>query len=192
MKHIATFLYGSQVYETQDDESDIDYIVVVDKLEEEGKQTLTDDINITYYSTEYFQQLLDEHDVAAVECYINSPFYKMGGHSGFKFTLDKMKLRKSFSATASNSWVKAKKKIDVEKEYYIGRKSLFHSIRILSLGINIAINFPYTILATLETVKFWEKIKGQNFETWKEHKDFWQPTYNKLKSEFKKVAPLEE
>lgn len=185
MKHIATFLYGSQVYGTQDEESDIDYIVIVDKLDEEGKQTLTDNVSITYYSAEYFQRLFDEHDVAAIECYMLPDHLKLGDYRRFKFKPDLVKLRHSFSAVASNSWVKAKKKINKEKEYRIGIKSLFHSLRILRLGITIAVD------ANMFNDKLlWKRIKSQNFETWKEYKDYWQPIYNELKSEFKKVAPL--
>jgi hypothetical protein len=38
------------------------------------------------------------------------------------------------AAKASNSFVKAKKKIEVERDYYVGWKSLFHSLRILDLA----------------------------------------------------------
>ncbi|KAL9646506.1 hypothetical protein ABK040_006565 [Willaertia magna] len=46
--------------------------------------------------------------------------------------------RKPISAKSNNSFVKAKKKIIVEKELKIGLKSLFHSLRILHFGIQIA------------------------------------------------------
>jgi hypothetical protein len=39
---------------------------------------------------------------------------------------------------AGNSFAKAGKKLDVEKEHYKGKKSLFHSLRILMFGIQIA------------------------------------------------------
>ncbi len=47
-------------------------------------------------------------------------------------------MRKSISAVVSNSWVKSKKKMLVENEDYIGRKSMWHSLRILRFGIQIA------------------------------------------------------
>lgn len=95
MKHIATFLYGSQVYGTADKNSDIDYIVVVERVDEEGKQTLTDDVSITYYSRNYFQKLLDDHDVMAVECFFLPESLKLGRWRGFRFELDRAKDRKS-------------------------------------------------------------------------------------------------
>ena len=53
--------------------------------------------------------------------------------------ITKTKIRNSFSHVASNSFVKCKKKIEVEASYdpHTGRKSLWHSLRIVDFGIQI-------------------------------------------------------
>ncbi|MGW8181205.1 MAG: hypothetical protein ACWGQW_20945, partial [bacterium] len=106
-----------------------------------------------------------------------------------RFTLDLAKLRKSFSAKASNSWVKAKKKIEVHQEYRLGRKSLFHCLRILEFGTQIAMRGRIVDYSAANLV--WEKIQEQGFETWQEYKDYWQPIYNNARTAFRLLAPKE-
>jgi hypothetical protein len=72
----------------------------------------------------------------ALECFFNtSPILKYDT----EFELDLFSLRKKISAICNNSWVKASKKLNlVEEDDYTGLKSLFHSFRILSFGIDLA------------------------------------------------------
>lgn len=183
------YLYGSHVYGTTDEQSDVDYIFVVDHQKEKESQTFAGRFNVTSYPVDYFQELLDRHSVSALECFFLPEKLKIELHN-FSFSLDKTKLRQSFSAKASNSWVKAKKKIDVHQEYRIGMKSLFHSLRILNFGIQIAQAGRIVSYAT--TNNYWNKISAQDFQKWQPYKDHWQAEYNRLKSEFKRVCPMEE
>lgn len=183
------YLYGSHVYGTAGEDSNVDYIFVVDHQKEKESQTFAGRFNVTSYPVDYFQELLDRHAVSAVECFFLPDKLKIELYE-FSFSLDKAKLRRSFSAKASNSWVKAKKKIEVHQEHYLGMKSLFHSLRILNFGIQIA--HAGKIVSYRTANRYWDKISEQNFQRWKPYKDFWQSEYNKLKSEFRKICPMED
>ena len=186
---LNTYLYGSYVYGTNDEESDIDYIQVVDVQGEKEKQRFSDNMNITSYPLDYFQSLVNKHVVSSLECVFLNDKYKIE-IVPLHFKLDLSLLRRSFSEKASNSWVKAHKKIDMHNEYRLGRKSLFHSLRILSFGIQIA-NFG-KIVDYQAANDYWYKIMDQNYFCWEDYKKHWQSEYNRLKSEFKRLAPLED
>ena len=104
------------------------------------------------------------------------------------FSLDKWKLRESFSHVASNSWVKAKKKLTVEKDYdlYIGQKSLFHSLRLLSFAIDIC---------ELGEIKYdnesglYKEIMSAETPTWDYYYSKYHEIYNSLKSQLRELAP---
>lgn len=87
-----------------------------------------------------------------------------------------------FSRTASNSFVKCKKKL-AQGDTYIGLKSMFHSIRILDFGIQ---------LATTNSIKFdsCNEIYYNLMElhNWQDVKQYAKPIYNQKHTEFKKVT----
>jgi len=182
------YLYGSHVYGVADEESDVDYIFVVDKQREKECQLFAGKYNVTSYPVEYFQHKINEHSVSALECFFLPPGNRIELHR-FNFELDLEKLRRSFSAKSSNSWVKAKKKIDVHQEYRLGRKSLFHSLRIIEFGIQIAERGRIYDYGRIN--HSWETIQQQGFTQWQKYKDYWQPVYNKLRSKFRVAAPME-
>ena len=184
-----TYLYGSHVYGTNDKKSDIDYIYVVDVQREKEKQLFSGNMNITHYPLEYFQKMVDRHKVSALECIFLPEKYKIELRK-MRFNLDLCMLRQSFSEKASNSWVKAGKKIDLHQEIRLGKKSLFHSLRILNFGIQIANSGR--IVDFTSANKYWFEIFNQSFVDGASLKKYWKPEYNRLKSEFKKVAPLQK
>lgn len=174
------YLYGSQVYGTQTELSDYDFIIVGTPSDFSEKRSFGD---ITCLTWESFQLKLDEHDISQIECMFLSPSQKYE-HQMIKWSLDLTKLRSSCSAKASNSWIKAKKKLEVEDEPYIAQKSLFHSLRILKFAISLAesksIDFHQQNL--------WNEVKSLplDWETW--NKTF-KPTYNELKSHLRTLSP---
>lgn len=185
------YMYGSRVYGTHSEKSDYDYIMVTSTIITDGvTQFFKDNINVTIYNKHEFSKLIAEHEISILECIFlpNDMKYET---IEFAFNLDRSKLREAISAKASNSWVKAKKKMTVEKDLdmYVGQKSLFHSLRILKFG---------TQLATIGKIKdyaeanwIWELIGDPNslVETWEDFYLVWHRVYNMLKTEFKKVAP---
>lgn len=191
--------YGSRVYGTAKPDADYDFIAVVpnnSRIEDgTGYHLFHDDgdLNLQVESRDTFQRHLTEHKVKALECWY-MPHEMMPKKSimhvgaNFKFKLDLRALRHEFSSKASNSFVKAKKKIEKEKDYYIGWKSLFHSLRILNFGIQIAKDGKIDFSAANE---YWFDILNANQYDWTYFKNKYQPVYNGLATEFRKLAPKE-
>lgn len=188
-KLLNIYLAGSNVYGTATEKSDVDYIYVVDHQDKSEDQLLLGKTNITIYPVEYFQHKINECSVSALECFFLPEKFKIELYKP-TLNLDLEKLRRSFSEKSSNSWVKAKKKIDVHQEYYLGMKSLFHSLRIINFGIQIAQFGKINDYSAANP--WWNKIVEQNFKTWQEYKESWQNTYNNLHSAFRSMAPLEK
>ncbi len=137
---INAYMYGSRVYGTSTDKSDYDYVFILKKRDNEQFSDRL--ININFFTDEGHQQRLDEHEISALECQFLNKEFILKETKKYKFKLDISKLRHSLSRKASNSWVKCKKKLTVEIDYdlNLGRKSMFHSFRILDYGIQIAKN----------------------------------------------------
>ena len=189
---VGVYPFGSLLYETTNEKSDLDFVVIVD-MEENYIQYESEDLDIHFMSTECYKNKLKEHDIMALECYYNEePILKYN----IDFELDKIKLRKRISAIVNNSWVKAKKKLNIETEDdYIGLKSLFHSFRILSYGIDMAkenkINFLKVGDATTKIL--WNDIMEQynSGMRWNEFHRIYKIQHNSMLSKFRKLAPKE-
>ena len=196
------YSYGSRVYQTASFDSDYDFLVVCETEKEnvelrfkEGIQigNLFNEVNIHLFSIKGFQQLIEEHKINFLESYFLPEAYKLKEEHQFSFELDLPKLRKEISSKSSNSWVKCKKKLTVEEDaYYIGIKSLFHSLRILKFGMQIA-KFGKIIDYT-EANPLWEEISlaGKQKKNWEYFKDKYQKLYNSLATDFRKLAPKKE
>jgi len=194
---IAVYPYGSRVYGTARKNSDYDFIVVTPKKTNEQYSDKL--ININFYTPEEHQNRLNEHEISALECYFLPqeqvlfdcfhPLNRTPRVKPFTFKLDLNTLRHSLSAKSSNSWVKAKKKLTVEKDYDIdlGRKSLFHSFRIIEYGKQIAVHG--TIVNYCSCNDLFNEI--MNCYTWDQMFDGFKERYNKLCTEFRILAPKE-
>src|SRR5574343_717983 len=136
---IAVYGFGSRVYGMVGPKSDYDFYVISKKAED-GVEIRNGDINIHMHTPSHFHELLDRHVVGALECHFTPVEHRLVDRWTFPFKLDKAALRREFSAKASNSWVKAKKKLEVEHDYYIGKKSLWHAMRIIMFGTQIAVH----------------------------------------------------
>lgn len=182
---VCAYQYGSRVYGTFNSKSDYDFIVILNnKTTEQFSDNL---ININFYSVIEQQNRLNDHEISALECYFLSDIFKLKETKKFIFKLNLPKLRISLSAKASNSFVKSKKKLTVEKDYDldIGRKSMFHSFRIINFGIQIATKgkiYDYSSCNSL----YKEII---NYYNWNELFDIYKEKYNNIRTEFKKLAP---
>lgn len=169
--------YGSIVYGTYNENSDIDILKIV-----ENEQVSNPDGHI--YTRDEYQKALDNHEIIPIETYF---FAKdQFSHFPFEFKLDKWKLRQVFSATSSNSWVKCKKKI-LDGEFYIGKKSLFHSLRILSFAIQIAKNNTI-FFNTPGIISLYKNIIYEE-NNWESLYNSYKLSYNELSSQLRKVCP---
>ena len=113
----------------------------------------------------------------------------IGDYPKFGFNLNLSILRKEISATASNSWVKCKKKIEIEKDYNVAIKSIFHSFRIPMFGIQIA---KYGKIVDFHEANYmWvDQFKDMLYSepSWEEIKEKYKPMHNQLMTKFRKFA----
>lgn len=178
--------YGSRVYKTNEELSDYDFIVIIksDEVIYDDIEKNYDKINIHVYDSRTFQIKLNEHKIFALETYFHT---SNDLQHIFNFDLNLELLRKEISSVSSNSFVKAKKKIEVEQDYYIGWKSLFHSLRIIMFGIQIA--SEGSIYDYSQANNYWLDIIRKKSYEWKPLKSKYQPIKNSLLTEFRKIAP---
>ncbi len=189
-KILGIYQYGSRLYGTNTEDSDWDFVVVVDGLvgDEYYKQYETEEFDIHLITLKHYTDLLLQHDIMSLECYYQKdPIMKCQ----VTFQMSLPLLRKSISSVVNNSWVKARKKMEIKDECsYIGLKSLFHSFRILDFGIQIAL---------LNTIHYssanglWIELK-ENFndnKSWEFYYKTYKQQHNELMTEFRKAAPKE-
>ena len=187
MKNIYRF--GSHVYGTAHEDSDEDFIIVC------NEKIISKDINIHYFTPIEFQRLLDQHEIQMIECYfLPKEHILQADFPPFQFEIDKGKLRVSISTITSNSWVKGKKKITVLGDYdkYLAIKSIFHSIRILGLGIQLATHGK--IIDFKEYNWLFDDLQklGKEYDysaLWFKIDDKYRKLFNKLNSDFKLLCP---
>lgn len=182
---ISAYQYGSRVYGNFTSKSDWDFIFVIkNKANEQFSDNM---ININFFDEAGHKTRIINHEISALETlFVDSEFILKESYK-VPFKLNLSMLRHSLSSKSSNSWVKAKKKLTVEEDYDldVGRKSLWHSIRIIDFGIQIATtgriynygscNALYRdIMQSYDWVTLFDKYKDD---------------YNKILTEFRKVAP---
>lgn len=186
------YIYGSRVYGTAHENSDVD-IVAIDNNARNGEVNKGSDCSVTMMTPDHFQNLLHEHNVLALECYfVSNEFIKSEIYRHWDFELDLSKLRHSIAEKSSQSFVKAKKKFispyewaDDERER--GKKSLFHSLRILTFGIQIATDGKITDYSGANHI--FEEVMTNPSKDWEDYQQRWKPEFNRLNTEFRKLAP---
>lgn len=187
---VNAYPYGSRVYKTNSEQSDYDFIIVCNsQVREFALSSFDNKINIHLYSVADFQEQLDNHKISAMECIFLPKDLLLKSNHNFSFKLSKDKLRASISEKASHSWVKAKKKLEIEKDrnIYIAKKSLFHSFRIIDFGTQIA--SQNKIVDYSSSNYLWKEIIENDSEEWDDYKNKYQDLFNAKMTDFRKVAP---
>lgn len=185
---LNVYHYGSFVYGTfQKNVSDYDYIVIIpDALNElDNKQFEKDNCQYSFFTKTTWQQKLDNNDVDAMETYFLPKQFIVKETVKFSTNIVKEKIRENFSKTASNSFVKCKKKLTVEKDFAprVGKKSLWHSLRIINFGTQI---LKYGRIKDYTSVNYlYDEIVNCESNDWKYYKEKYQQLYNKMKTEFR-------
>lgn len=190
------YLIGSRVYQTHRPDSDFDYLLLL-RGTGEIEEIETPEMSLHLVPEDRFRQALLDLEVEFVEAL----FHPLKEEIKLEFSLNKSKLRSSFSRKADHSYVKGKKKIIIESqnpslteeereaELFRGRKSLFHAFRILEFGIQLAtsnqINFNCSDL--------WNEFSSFDFssgeESWKQWEAIFRPRFNQKKSQFRLCCP---
>ena len=185
---ICAYIYGSRVYGSHHKDSDFDFITIV--KDKTVHSPLLEFGDVTAYTVDEFQKLVNEHEISVLECIFLKDEFKLKEDHKFNFELNKSTLRNSISSKASNSWVKCKKKFIVEQDFnpYIGKKSAWHSLRIFDFGTQIATQGKIVdygsmnaILPDIMQLNSWSEIDGA-----------FRKFHNETASKFKAVAPKEE
>lgn len=173
------YLYGSRIYGTASKNSDWD-ILVIAKTPYPEKELVVGNFNIHIVTLDRFLEQLKQCHIGRIECLMSPIILK----EEIKIPLDIKitSLRHSISHICSNSWVKSKKKLQ-QGDYYIGIKSLFHSLRIAQFGIQI-IQFG-KIVDWQSANSIWVKLQSKKW-TWQELDDEFRLQRNRLMTEFRK------
>lgn len=187
------YCYGSRVYKTNKPTSDYDYIIVADGVKDHNQiDSYSKDISLHTYTPNTFQNLINDHKISALECLFLPEDYKIVNNLDFKFNLNKALLRKEISQKSNHSWVKAKKKLEIEKDYYIGLKSLFHSFRIVDFGIQIAKDKKITNYSSNFCLELWNEILKYYIDEknvdWFFYTEKFRYRHNQILTEFRKYA----
>ena len=180
--------YGSFVYGTfTPNKSDIDYIVILpDTYKNLDKQQFENGNNqYSFYTKSTWQQKLDNNDVDAIETYFLPPQFIVKEAEFFHTYIIPEKIRDNFSRVSSNSFVKCKKKWEVENSFNprVAKKSLWHSLRIVDFGIQILSHGKIVNYSSLNHL--YNDIVNSEINEWKYYKEKYQPLYNSLKTQFR-------
>ena len=180
------YIFGSRVYKTNTDNSDWDIIIVANNSVEATELCgLKKGIyNIHVYTPNKFQEDLDWHRINNLECIFAPEWAKLKEDRKWELKFDIAKLRHATCHISSNSWVKAKKKLE-QDDYYIGVKSLFHSLRIPMFATQVATSGRITDFSCANFI--WNKIKNKRW-TWEELDEEFRELRNQVQTDFRKVA----
>ena len=177
------YIFGSQVYGNSNSDSDWDIIMVANNSVEaiEIKNGL---FNIHIYTPDKFKSDLEWHRINNLECIFAPDWAKLKEDIKYDFELNLAKLRHATSHISSNSWIKCKKKLE-QDDYYIGVKSLFHSLRIPMFATQIALYGKINNFSCANNI--WKKIISQSW-TWQKLDQEFRDLRNTILSDFRKVA----
>lgn len=187
---LSIFPYGSRVYGTNSSNSDYDYIAIFrDGTVKDEFALEKSNYNIHEYNYSSFVKLVEKHKISALECIFLPKENIICDRKTYNFKLDLSILRSSISEKASHSWVKAKKKLEVEKDknIYIAKKSLFHSFRIIDFGKQIAKNGKIMNYSSMNDL--WFEIYNNPSEEWKDYFELYKAKHNEDLTEFRELAP---
>lgn len=182
---VQVYPFGSRVYGSQREGSDYDYIVIVKRYPSTGSLIEVDDITMHLFTVEGFQIAIDNHDVRALEAiYLNKRLGRFLIPKNFK--IDRGKLRVSFSTVANGAWIKGKKKLIVAADYdkLLAIKSIFHSIRILDFGIQLASEGDISIPSNCN----WLLKELLDLSVHYEREELWEKIHSRYSSKFKEMS----
>ena len=178
------YIVGSLVYNTYNENSDVDVKVVVKDSPFKTHQFTKYIYDITLYRLDYFMELVEDCEIDVLEALMSDNKFK---HEtiNIAYNIKPKLLRHSISSISSNSWVKCKKKL-LQNDYNIGIKSMFHSMRLLDFGIQIM--EKGFIKDFTSSNHIWDKLKSKSWN-WDELVIEFKSYRNSLKTRFKKLAP---
>lgn len=163
----SLFRSGSRVYGCARVNSDEDFVAVLSKRDAKQDLVFRPNINIIVHTVASFQEALDNHNVLALECLFARPEAKLKeGHPPFPFTLKVGKLSEQACEKSLSDCKKAQKLF--AEAPGVGRKKLYHSIRVLMFARQIIGNGR--IVDYGEANEIWEDIETRG-DAWESYSD---------------------
>ncbi len=201
------YLFGSRVYNTHQEDSDFDFIIVYENSNNEISKLNTvtnnlpsndkcdgvwsDDkiVQATVYSENAFKIAIEKHEISVLECLFLPTEYVIIEKIKYNFILNKEILWRSISASCHNSYDKCRKKFDSQK--YIALKSFFHSIRMGYYGIQI-LTYGKIINYQLIGDKYIRDLYNHimTFENWNDIKNAFSNELEIIKNKLKELNGL--
>ena len=180
------YKFGSVNYGTSHEKSDRDYILIVDMKQASKEIYGANGVDLSLYNKETFEKHLNEQEIDFLEVIQHPVIEKVK----VEFKLDLSKLRHSVSSRSDHSYIKAKKKLTVEKDRdpYSGKKSLFHAFRMLDYAIQLCKEGK---ISNWNVKPLYDEIMSlpEAADTWPVWEEKFKKRFNQLKTEFRKVAP---
>ena len=180
---IAAYVYGSRVYGTSDSDSDWD-VALIAKTSVEAIEIKTEKLNIHVYTWDRWIADLEWHNPKNLECHFAPDWAVLLEKQRHDLTVNEARLRHAVCHVSSNSWVKARKKID-GGEYRTGVKSLFHSIRIPMFGAQVASTGTIGDFSCAN--ELWKEIDSREWD-WASLDERFRSDRNSVLTEFRKHA----
>lgn len=177
------YVFGSRVYQSASEYSDWDIILIANSPSYEV-EIRSGDLNIHIITPDLALKYAKDNHIKAIEL-ICAPEWAKLMEFDFKFVYKEDSFRHNISHTVSNSWVKAKKKIQ-QGDYYIGIKSLFHSLRIVDFGIQFSSSRKIDFTSSNW---IWDEINVDLEFQWEDLFTKYKPLLNERLSDFRKLAP---
>ena len=186
---LNVYSYGGQVYNVANKQSDFDYIAIFNNtVHTDHIELYKDNIkyDVSFYDKSVFEYMAKDNEITAMECLSLPEELVLLQTIPFELKIDLPKLRESIASKSSHSFVKARKKIRYG-EYYIGRKSLWHSFRIIYFGIQLA-KFGKIIDFSAANHLYADIVLSDNNDE-EYYKNKYLKLHNELMTEFRKLAP---
>ena len=171
------------IYGTYNSNSDWDFIVVAN-TSNTNQEIHSGNFNLHIMTEEHFLKALKQHNSSCVEALLTPREFILKEEVRIDWSPNISSLRHSFSHISSNSWVKAKKKM-YQGDYYIGIKSLFHSLRIPLFGIQIAQTGSIYDFSVANYIH--DKIFSKEW-TWSELDLEFRPLRNTILTDFRNIT----
>ena len=180
---IAAYVYGSRVYGTAGVDSDWD-VALIAKTSVEAIEIKDERFNIHVYTWDRWVADLEWHNPKNLECHFAPEQAVLLEKQRHDLAINEARLRHAVCHVSSNSWVKARKKME-GGEYRTGVKSLFHSIRIPMFGSQVAGNGSIGDFSCANSV--WEEIDSRRWD-WASLDERFRNERNSVLTEFRKLA----
>lgn len=180
---IAAYVYGSRVYGTAGAASDWD-VALIAKTSVEAVEIKDERFNIHVYTWDRWVDDLEWHNPRNLECHFAPKCAVLLEKQRHNLIINEARLRHAVCHVSSNSWVKARKKME-GGEYRTGVKSLFHSIRIPMFGAQVAGTGSIGDFSCANSV--WEEIDSRQWD-WASLDERFRNERNSVLTEFRKLA----